>query len=312
METWERTVVVVNPRAANGRLGKRWRKLAGRVTSALGDFDLLWTRGPGHATELVRQTLRRGSARVISVGGDGTLNEVVNGFFSGKQPLQDEAVLGVLPMGTGRDFGRTLRIKDVDDALARIERGGVRPIDIGCVTYGLDAGGEAIRYFVNVADFGVGGAVVKRVNETSKFFGGFATFLYAVVRTLAAYKNPVVRLEYDDHAVEGPISNVMVAKGQYYGGGMHLAPEAELDNGRFDVYAIGDVKRWQAVRNLHLLYRGKLASRPDLVSYARTSRVVARSDEVVLLNLDGEQPGRLPATFEILPGALRLITGEGA
>lgn len=301
------TAVIANPAAANGRAGHHLDQVAGRLRDALGPFELLRTERPGHATELTRAALRDGSRRVLSVGGDGTHNEVINGFFAGKQPLNPEATMGVVSYGTGGDLARTLRLRRGTHGLDALPALVPRPVDVGCVTHGLEDGGESVRYFINVADFGAGGQVVKRVNETSKFFGGFASFLYGVLATLATYRNPVVHLEVDGHAMQGRINNVIVANGQYYGGGMHVAPEARLDSGEFEVYVIGDVGTLEAVVNLPKLYRGRLLRRADKVGYFLARRIVARSTEPVLLNLDGEQPGRLPATFEVLPGALSIL-----
>jgi diacylglycerol kinase (ATP) len=299
--------VVVNPAAANGRVAKHVAELGAALREVLPGHRLFLTEGPGHATALVRQALGEGTRHVVAVGGDGTLNEVVNGFFAGKQPVSPEAALSVIPYGTGTDFARTIGAHKGERAVRHIPRALPRKVDVGCVTHGLPGGGEAVRYFVNVADFGTGGAVVKRVNESSKFFGGFPTFLYAVVATLLTYRNPRVRMDIDGTQVDGYLNNVIVANGQYYGGGMHVAPEARLDSGEFEVYVIGDVGTAEAILNLPKLYRGHLLKKADKVQYYLAKRVVARSDEEVLLNLDGEQPGRLPAAFEMLPSALTLL-----
>ena len=301
------TAVVLNPAAANGRVAKHRERLTRALRDALGPYELLETERPGHASQLTRAAVKEGCTRVVSVGGDGTHNEVVNGLFAGQQPVNPDAVLVLVPYGTGTDFSRTLGIPRGIHALARLAHAKPKAIDVGCVTYGLPDGGEGVHYFVNVADFGLGGMVVKRVNESTKFFGGFLTFLCAVLHTLATYRNPWVALEVDDRRIEGPVNNVIVANGQYYGGGMHVAPEARLDSGRFEVYVIGNVGRIEAAINLPKIYRGHLLKRLDKVQYFLARRVVARSEERVLLNLDGEQPGQLPAAFEILPQALRIL-----
>ena len=302
-----RTLVVLNPAAAGGRVERQADAVAEAFRSAGVRVELVRTQRPGHATALVSSALQDGYDQIVAVGGDGTLNEVLNGMYAGKQPRRSEASLAVLPFGTGTDFRRTLHLPRGLRALDHILRGRAKAIDVGCVTHGLAEGGEAVRYFVNVADFGMGGEVVRRVNATSKVFGGFASFLYGVVSSLLTYENPRLHLEIDGVAVEGRMNNVIVANGQFYGGGMHIAPEARLDSGGFEVYTIGDVGKLEAIANLPKLYQGRLLKRVDKVSYAFAHRVVARSDDVVLLNLDGEQPGRLPATFEVLPRSLHVI-----
>jgi len=302
-----RTIVVLNPAAAGGRVGRHADAVAAALRDAGIRFELVRTERAGHAASLVPIALQDGFEQILAVGGDGTLNEVLNGMYAGKQPRNPDAVLATLPFGTGTDFRRSLELPRGLHAIERILHGRPRAIDVGCVTHGLTEGGEAVRYFLNVADFGVGGEVVRRVNATTKLFGGFASFLYGVVSTLLTYQNPRMRLEIDGEQFAGRISNVILANGRFYGGGMHVAPEARLDSGGFEIYVIGDVGTFEAIVNLPKLYRGHLLKRADKVQYLFATQVVARSDETVLLNLDGEQPGRLPATFEILPRSLQVI-----
>ena len=304
-----RIAVVVNPRSGNGRTGKRWPTMGASLREAVGGYTLMLTEAPGHATELVRQALREGHDRIISVGGDGTHNEVVNGFFEDESLINPEASLAIVPPGTGSDLARTLRMPWGVDALPYVVDGMYTRTDIGRVRYTTSEGDLAVRYFINIADFGAGGEVVRRVNMTSKFFGGFLSFFWGVISTLISYENPEIQLEIDGVELEGRINNVIVANGQYYGGGMHVAPHARLDSRAFDVYVIGDVGRAEAVINLPKLYRGRLLRKPDKVRYFRASRIVAESSQQVLLNVDGEQPGKLPITIQLLPSVLNVVTG---
>lgn len=304
-----RVAVVVNPRSGNGRTGKRWPAMGASLREAVGGYTLMLTEAPGHATELVRRALREGHDRIISVGGDGTHNEVVNGFFEDDSLINPEASLAIVPAGTGSDLARTLRMPWGVDALPYVVDGMYTRTDIGRVRYTTPEGDLAVRYFINIADFGAGGEVVRRVNMTSKFFGGFLSFFWGVISTLVSYENPEIQLEIDGVELEGRINNVIVANGQYYGGGMHVAPHARLDSRAFDVYVIGDVGRAEAVINLPKLYRGRLLRKPDKVRYFRASRIVAESSQQVLLNVDGEQPGKLPITMQLLPSVLNVVTG---
>jgi len=304
-----RIAVVVNPRSGNGRTGKRWPTMGASLREAVGAYTLMLTESPGHATTLVRQALREGHDRIISVGGDGTHNEVVNGFFEDETLINPEASLAIVPAGTGSDLARTLRLPWGVDALPYVVDGMYTRADIGRVRYTTSEGDQAVRYFINIADFGAGGEVVKRVNSTSKFFGGFLSFLWGVISTLVSYENPEIQLEIDGVELEGRINNVIVANGQYYGGGMHVAPHARLDSRAFDVYVIGDVGKTEAVINLPKLYRGRLLRKPDKVRYFRASRILADSSQEVLLNLDGEQPGKLPIAIQLLPSVLNVVVG---
>jgi YegS/Rv2252/BmrU family lipid kinase len=274
----------------------------------LGQLDVLETERAGHATELTGRTLRDGCAHVVSVGGDGTHHEVVNGFFDADATVNPDARLSILPLGTGSDLARTLQLSDLDCAVAALSGGITVDADVGRVRYTRDDGEPASRYFINTLHMGLGGAVSERVNHTSKVLGGFASFLWGAIATMATYTNTPMTLTLDDACIEQPCSDVIVANAQYDGGGMHVAPQARLDDGLLDVFVIGDVSRIQAFQNLPRVYRGTLHERPDIVQCRRVRKIEAHSDEAVLLNLDGERPGRLPASIEVVPGAIRLTT----
>ncbi len=308
MDPTSRVAVIVNPRAANGRAGEAWPELEKRFRERLPRFDAFITERPWHAATLTRNALRSGCTRIVSVGGDGTHHEVLNGFFDDYLPVNPAASLAIYPHGTGSDLARTLDLRDRSDALAHLNSAHTTKVDIGRVTFSpSDEGRQQVQYFLNVADFGIGGAVVERVNRESKFFGPFLTFLGAALRALATFHNPLVRLQIDDEILEQRTVNVIIANGRYYGGGIHVARDARLNSGTFEVYVLGDIGFWKAVVNLPRFYTGSYVKRADLVRRFSATRVVADSSERVLLNLDGEQPGILPATIELLPSALQLV-----
>ena len=295
---------VVNPHSANGQTGKCWPALEAQLRGALGDFTTLMTKRPGHAGELARLAIREGHDTIVSVGGDGTHCEVVNGFFEGNLPVDPLAAMAIFPHGTGSDLARGLGVRRTEDALAMLAARNIRRVDVGRVTLTLPHGGTQVRYFLNIADFGMGGAVAERVNRNSKRFGPFVTFLSALLRTLVTFKSPLVSIQIDGESFETRTINTIVANGQYYGGGIHVARGARMDDGRFDVYVLGDIGVFTALRYLPAFYSGAFLKYPHLVRRFSATRVVARSDERVLLDVDGEQPGQLPAAIELLPAAL--------
>jgi diacylglycerol kinase (ATP) len=306
-----RTVVIVNPRSQGGAAGRDWPSLADRIRRAL-PFEEAITAAPGDATRLAREALRAGAERVVALGGDGTINEVANGFFTDGAAIAPEAALGILPYGTGGDFRKSAGVpRDFDAAVRLLAADRRRRIDVGRLDHATGGGGRATRVFVNIASFGMSGVVDRLVNESRKRFGKLS-FLIASTRGMFRYDNQPVRLTFDDSAadsLEMTINTVAVANGRYFGGGMHIAPEAELDDGRFDVVAIGDVGIKELVLGSRRLYQGTHLTL-DHVSHRR-ARVVhaepARPGGVVELDVDGETPGRLPATFTVLPGALALV-----
>jgi YegS/Rv2252/BmrU family lipid kinase len=257
---------------------------------------------------LARQALLNGTERIVCIGGDGTLNEIVNGFMGDDGPIRSDTMLGYIPRGTGCDFIRSALIpKEVDKALDLIHCSHVRHIDLGRITYLDNDGLRRRRYFHNIASCGLGGEVDDRVNRTTKVFGGFLSFIWATLISILLYESRRIHLRVDGSFDQEVVSwHVAVANGQYQGGGMWVAPTASIDDGLFHVTIVGDLSLAEIFRYLPKLYNGKILELEKVESMT-ASRVEASSDQRVLLDVDGEQPGRLPATFELVPKALPVI-----
>lgn len=300
---------VVNPQSANGKTHHDWPAIEQKLVNALGPIDVDFTEGIESAIYLTRHALKEGYEHIIAVGGDGTTNETINGFFENDKLINSNAIFSVISRGTGGDFGKTIGVsKQTSSAIKSIVEGKVTKMDVGKITFVGNNGRGTVRYFNNIASFGMGGEVDRRVNASSaaKLIGGKGAFLWATLRTTILYKNKKIRLTIDDHYDEELIiRNVAIANGQYFGGGMWVAPKAKIDDGIFDVVIIGDVSRRSTVMNMSSFYDGSHVEHPD-ISYLHGKKIVATSDEEVLLDVDGEAPGRLNATFEILPGAIKL------
>jgi len=258
------------------------------------DADVLLSEHPGHLTELARAAAADHDL-VVVVGGDGTVNEVVNGLAG----LDVE--LAVLPAGTGQDFGRTYGIPTrFDDAVRVALTGHTRTVDLGRATW---AGGE--HYFVNVGSVGMSGAVAQRANGMSKALGGRATFYYALVREFASWKNTEVTVRYDGGERRGPMHDVIVANGRWHGGGMKLAPDAVPDDGLFDVVLIGDITKLDFVTTSPKLYGGGHVHHPR-VEVLRSATMEIDAATPLPVELEREPVGTTPARFEIVPRALRV------
>jgi YegS/Rv2252/BmrU family lipid kinase len=303
------TVAVVNPASCAGRTGKDWPQLRRALTTAGVEVEERLTSAPREATELTSRALRDGAERVVAVGGDGTLNEVVNGFFAvDGAPIAPGAVLGLIPSGTGGDFRRTAGIPVGAAAVAVLAAGTSRPVDAGRIT--LD--GAAPRHFLNIADCGIGGEVVARVNRSSKRAGGTATFLWHSLASLLSFRPRAARVEIDGATEEGRYQNVVIANGRYFGGGMRVAPGAELGDGLFDVVLFGDLPRLRSISQIRRIYAGSHIGRPGIrLVRARRVRVTPLEDPPLCFEMEGEEVGPAPATLEILPGALRLCAPAG-
>jgi diacylglycerol kinase (ATP) len=303
-----KTFVIVNPHSANRATGKHWPAMRTVIHQALGEFEEAVTVGPEDATDLVRDALKSGFVRIIAVGGDGTNNEVVNGFFDGTQAIAPEAQLGFIPRGTGGDLRKTLKIDTSLDACLRVlSEGSVREVDVGATRFIGHDGTEQQRLFINITSFGLGGLVDATVNASSKLLGGKLSFMMGTFRALMAYNNKTIRLKVDDTFNDQiVINNVAVANGQYFGGGMWVAPEAKPDDGLFDVVILGNFSRSEIIRKTKCIYKG-IHLRMPKVSSLRGKHIEATCDDEVLIDMDGEQPGRLPITLDVLPRALKII-----
>ena len=306
--------VVVNPRSANGRTGRDWRGIERALSDAYPHMSVAFTRARREATQLVRNALREGHHEIIAIGGDGTINEAVNGFFDVNGAISPDAVFGYVTSGTGGDFRKTFGVEaGADAAIARLKEASVRAIDIGRVSCLSRNGEPQTRYFANIASFGLSGAVVDAVNRAriAKLFGGSFAFAFHSATAMLAYRDRVVRImvdgEYDEIA---GISTVAVANGQYFGGGMRVAPGAVADDGAFDVVVMGGAPKRKMLADMKLIYTGEHIANPN-VRVLRGRKIVAvpvaeTRGRPVLIETDGESAGRLPATFEILPRALNL------
>lgn len=307
------TCVIVNPSSANGATGRLWPEIRAALDRVLDRWDNQFTIGPGDGTRLAREAVESGYEMIVSVGGDGTMNEVVNGLFPaddergiGAKPLRDDVVLAPVRAGTGGDFARYLDLPHKLPASVQHLAGDVtRPVDLGVVEYVDHDGVERRRAFLNIASFGLSGVVVEKVNAGSKIFGGRASFLLGVGRAMTSYRRANVKLRVDgDVFFDGSFVTVAVANGQYFGGGMRFARDAEIDDGRFDV-VVQERSGPREVLQIADLYSGRMAEW-DSVHTRRGQVVEATSDDRVLLDVDGEQPGILPATFTLLPAAARI------
>ena len=302
-----KTFVVVNPNSANGSTRRLWPEIEEKISAAIGCFEWRFTCSQGDATRITREALNEGYDQIVALGGDGTNNEVVNGFFVDGKPINPQAAFAFICRGTGGDFRKTFGWGiGIDEALARIKGDKERCIDLGSFSY-LSHQGETKRsIFINITSFGIGGLVDHYVNTTSKAFGGKASFLFGTVRALLTYRNQPVTLRLDDGPAESHVINsVAVANGRFFGGGMMVAPNAEPDDGLFDVVIMGDWSKTDMVTHGTDIYKGEHLKHAK-TQVRRARKLTATSEQKVLLDMDGEAPGRLPCEFQILPKALRL------
>jgi YegS/Rv2252/BmrU family lipid kinase len=300
--------VVVNPAAGGGRLRAVWPELQAMLEARLGALNVLKTSRPGEGRQLAELHVRNGAELVIAAGGDGTANEVVDGLLAAGGGPQ----LGVIAVGTGRDFIRTLGgTPDLKAAVEAIGSGRTRRIDAGRVSFRTDDGAVASRHFVNVASLGLSGPTVRAVNRSKqgRQVHGKLAFYYHTVAEMLKYQPQRVRVRFEDGgSIEVETALVVVANGRYFGSGMMIAPDAAIDDGMFDVLVYRAEGKLRMVLDFNLIYRGAHTRLPRVTNKrcAWVEVEPVNDRDAVLLEVDGEGPGRIPARFEVLAGALTL------
>ena len=303
-----RALLVVNPTATTAT--RRGRDVLARALGSDLKLDVVETERRSHAILLGEMAVDQAYDVVVVLGGDGTVNEVVNGFFDDGKPIAPDASFALIPYGTGGDFRRTLELPVATaSAAALVAQNYRKKIDVGMLDFTTRDGKRVRRMFANIASFGVSGVVDRLVNESGKKLGRLS-FMLATARATWSYKNQRVQLIFDGtERAELTINTVAVANGKYFGGAMMVAPDAEVDDGAFDVVAMGDFTFGDLVKSGQRLYKGTHLTM-DKVSVRRAKVVEAAPVEpgaIVELDVDGECPGKLPARFAIVPAALWMV-----
>ena len=289
--------VILNPAAAGGKALKALARVHGVLKRLDRPYAIHVTKARGDAIDAALRFADEGAERIVAVGGDGTVHEVANGIHrSGASPA-----LGIVPIGTGRDFARTVGTeKNVELAVLKAMDAVPRPIDLGLVTY---ADGSE-RAFINIAGLGFD-AIVARKAESSRLPGTNLPYLASALSTLAGFKNIDIRVESDDEAIETRAVFVQIANAQYMGGGFHFAPMAMIDDGLLDVCIVGNFSKVELIRHIPKVYGGKHTTLTKFRHFTAT-RVNISSTGIARLQLDGELLGETPVTFSVIPGGIRL------
>ncbi len=304
----ERTHVILNPASSAGRTGRRQAEILAALERTLGPrFSLFVTKRPKDATSSARGASLRGAGLVVAVGGDGTIQEVVNGLMEAGARSGAHPQLGIVNAGTGHGFAQSLGLQaDVEGQCAAIGLGTVRRIDVGRVSYLDDDGRPAERYFVNECQAGIGGEVVKKVQTGHKKLGGFAGFGLATLTTALSYPNRSIRFSIDGAPERtGPFIGIVAANGSAMAGGMRLAPGAAVEDGWLDILFMHGQTLSERLRNFPKIYSGAHLRSPKFSCFRGLSVSLA-SEEPVSFEADGELIGHLPCRIEIVPSALEL------
>lgn len=283
---------IVNPIAGRKRVEDWLRTIRFRTEKEGFRYYIYITDGPGDGTAKAKAAVKDGCDVVVAVGGDGTVSEVVNGI-----PKTRDAVLGVLPVGTGNDFARTLKIPlELDEAVRTILGMNIIPCDFGVVNG---------RRFINVASVGLDSQVVVEANKIKKSIPGAAAYILGVFKAVSGYKPYDLEIHTEQGTVSKQAALIAVANGSYYGGGMKIAPRARIDDGLLDICLVRNMPRNRIIALFPLLFSGGHLERPEVEYFnAKKIRVFC---EKGFINSDGDIIGECPAEMHIEPSALRII-----
>jgi YegS/Rv2252/BmrU family lipid kinase len=311
MNTPLKIAAVANPHSAGGRTGRRWPELSRMLEKKLGAVSVRFTRHQGDGIPITRDLLHEGFDLIIAVGGDGTLNEVANGFIEADELVRPSARLGILPMGTGGDFQKMLGLPspdNIEQAIEVLADGQPYYIDVGKARFLTHDGEFQERYFVNLVSFGMGGSVAARSRNFLTPLGGKFAFLWATFMVLLAYRGKSVTLNIEGSG--GPrthqVTDICIGNGRFYGGGMHPCPTAVMDDGVLEVTVIDYMNMFKLLKDIDVLYSGDIY-RHSKTHHLRGATIQATAESPTFVQIDGEPLGRLPIEITIVPKRLPVM-----
>ncbi len=308
-------MVIVNPNSGGGATGRAWTGLRRGLETTLGCWDEVFTQAPNHATALARNAINTGYDQLIVVGGDGTLNEVVNGLFPedkemgiGTEPIRRDVRLAVVRRGTGGDFARNLALPNKGiKVFAHVASSQTISTDLGLCLFQSPSGKVCRRAFINIASFGLSGLVDQKLNFGRKRAGSLS-YAGAIISALYSYKRQLVRVLVDNKPLyEGRLLLGAVANAPYFGGGIKIAPDADYSDGRLNIVLLVHIGQ-REVMNSWSIYSGQHIHWDSVrVARGESIEVSALESTECLLDIDGEQPGMLGATMSVVPDAVQLV-----
>lgn len=302
--------ILANPMAGAGKVRRQLPEVRAAFARLGASFDVVETRSQGDGQRLAREARSDGVDLIAIMGGDGTINEVAHAYVDEEGNAIAGPEIGIIPTGTGGDFRKTIGVHDsIDRAVERIVSGTARDVDLGSLEVTDFDGRPRRRAFINITSFGIGGVTDRLVNQAPKWLGGKASFYLGTLRAIAQYRNAGVQIRVDDKDFfEGSVLNVAIANGRFFGGGMMIAPHADLSDALFDIVTLGDLSVHESIGLTGKIYKGTHLEHPK-VSTGRGAKIIAepaRKGDEVLIDMDGETPGKLPLTASVLPSALRI------
>ncbi len=310
------THVIVNPTSGNGRTGREWPHMQRCLAKSIGSFITHMTEHPQHAIELTREAIKSGAGRIIAIGGDGTLSEVVNGFFLKGSLINKNTVFGILSSGTGGDYARNLGFYGKwEDQLAKLEQASIHHVDVGQITSHNNHGQPTDHYFINECSIGMAANMARHVNKTplQKRLAGRYAYLFAAIRALLRPKHwQVTIITCDGHEKIMDMSLAVFMNGITTGGGIRLAPDGRINDGLLDCLFVAPIGLKNLIRWIPSLYKGGLNNHPAVTHFSTRALTITSENEMHAINLeaDGESRWQLPATISLLKQTLPVICSD--
>lgn len=303
----DKWLVIVNPNAGNGKGKMDWDRIAGIFAKEKISIVPRFTERKGAAKDLTREAANEGFRKIVSVGGDGTLNEVVNGIFSQSFCSPSEFTLGLIPVGTGNDWGRMFGIPLMyEGAVTAIRDCKVMLHDIGTISY-YTGNEQQKNFFINIAGLGFEAVVVKKTNrQKDKGRSNKAIYFYNLLTSLLSYRNTDADIIIDGKRTTSRVFSINVGNGRFCGGGMRQTPDAIPDDGLLDITVIRDMGKIEIIKSLKLLYDGTILSHPKVDGY-RSANLRVESKSLLYAEADGETLGHTPIEFSIIPSAINIV-----
>ncbi len=299
--------IIINPNAGRGLGKKDWKKIESFLKDSKLHYTVNFTSARGHAIQLTHEGILKGYRNILAVGGDGTMNEIVNGCFIQNICLTTNLCLGMITLGTGNDWGRMFNIpNDYQEAIHIIKDKKTCLHDTGVVEF---YNGDQVekRYFINIAGLGFDAMVVKRTNwHKEKGHSNRMLYFWNLLRSLLSYNYSQIDIVIDGKRYNNKVFTMSLGIGRYSGGGMIQTPNALHDDGLFDVTVINKMRKTEVIRNLKLLYNGQILSHPKVNGYTGRN-IVIDSNPLIHLEVDGELLGHTPVEFKILPRSIRVV-----
>ena len=303
----QKIMIVVNPAAAGGKVKKIWPEKSLAFKKEFDDFDEVYTKKAGDAVKIAKKAVEENYDYIMSVGGDGTVNEIINGMLSAKTGFQKSKLI-IYPLGTGSDLSRALSLPNsVEEFIALIRRKNIKSINVVEASFLNHQQQREKRYFLNIADCGMGAEVAKKLNKSRKTIDGSLSYLLKIFQTLFNYHNKQMKIEADNKLLyQGKLKTAIIAHVNYFGGGIKIAPEADLFNDKLNLVLLKDFSKLGIILNLIKAYKGKHLSH-SLVESQLVEKIKITAAEKIELELDGESIGTTDAEFKISPKKISIL-----